>query len=437
MKAFITTLCAAACAAAAHTQPRPMTLKECIDYAASRNITIKRSENAARQQRVELSAARDSRLPDLNAGASEQVNFGRGLNEENMYVNRNTRNTSFSLSASVPLFTGMRIPNQIAASKLNLEAAMADLERARQDVSLSVASAYLQAACTREIMSVSANQTALSKIQEERLRKMMAAGSASETDVAEASSQVAQDELAQTQAQADYMLALLDLSQLLELPSPDALEIVLPVGDVPETLPPPPAEIYGQAVSLKPGIKAEQLRLQASEKNINVAKAGYFPTLSFGAGLSTGYYKTSGMQARSFGDQLSDNLNKYLGLTLSIPVFNRLETRNSVRRAKLQLEEQSLALDQTKKNLYKEIQQAYYNAVNAEAKYRSSLAAEKAAGQNFTLVTRKYENSKANATEFAEAKTRHVNAAINRLQAKYEYIFRMKIINFYQGADIS
>lgn len=108
-----------------------------------------------------------------------------------------------------------------------------------------------------------------------------------------------------------------------------------------------------------------------------------------------------------------------------------------MRKARLQHEAQSLVLDETKKNLYKEIQQAYYNAINAEAKYRSSLVAEKTAEQNFTLVTRKYENAKANATEFAEAKTKHTNAAINRLQAEYEYIFRMKIIKFYQGSDIS
>ena len=425
------------CSSLACAQSGPMTLKQCIDYALSHNITIKRSENTARQQDVDLSTARNSRLPDLNAGASEQFNFGRGLNEENTYVNRNTQNTSLSLATSVPLFTGMRIPNQIAAGKLNLEASMADLEHARQNISLYVTMAYLKAVYTREVMNVNANQVELSKIQEKRLEKMLLAGKASETDVAEARSQVAQDELAQTQAQADYRLALLDLSQLLELPSPEGLEVIAPDGGTPGVLPPAPDAIFAQAVGLKPEVKAEQLRLQAYEKNINIAKADYYPTLSFSAGLGTGYYKTSGFKARSFGDQLSDNFNKYIGLSLNIPIFNRLATRNAVRKARLQHEAQSLVLDETKKNLYKEIQQAYYNAINAEAKYRSSLVAEKTAEQNFTLVTRKYENAKANATEFAEAKTKHTNAAINRLQAEYEYIFRMKIIKFYQGSDIS
>ena len=159
------------CSSLACAQSGPMTLKQCIDYALSHNITIKRSENTARQQDVDLSTARNSRLPDLNAGASEQFNFGRGLNEENTYVNRNTQNTSLSLATSVPLFTGMRIPNQIAAGKLNLEASMADLEHARQNISLQVTSAYLQAVYTREVMNVNANQVELSKIQESDSRK--------------------------------------------------------------------------------------------------------------------------------------------------------------------------------------------------------------------------------------------------------------------------
>lgn len=416
---------------------QPMTLRQCIEYATAHNVTIKKSANAAEQQKVELSTARNSRLPDLSAGMSEQINFGRGLNNENSYVNRNTQSTNLSLSTSVPIFTGMRIPNEIAARKLSLEASVADLEHARQNISLQVTSAYLQAVYTREVINAEVNQVALSKIQEDRLNKLLNAGKVSETDVSEARTQVAQDELAQTQAEADYRLALLDLSQILELSTPEGLSVIVPENDVPETLPPSPDAIFACAVNEKPEIKAEKLRLQAEERNIDIAKAAYYPTLSFGAGLSSNYYKTSGIKASSFGKQLNENFQQYLGLTLNIPLFNRFATRNSVKQAQLQHEAQNLVLDETKKSLYKEIQQAYYNTINAEAKYRSSLVAEKTAEQNFVLVTRKYETGKANATEFAEAKTKQINATITRLQAKYEYIFRMKIIKFYQGEEIS
>lgn len=432
MKKTIAICIAAAFSLCAPAQ-RVMTLAQCIDYAVSHNVNVKRYANNVEQQKVQLSTARNSRLPDLTAGASQSFNFGRGLNSENAYVNRNTQSTGFNLQTSVPLLTGGRIPNEIAMSRLNLQAATADLEHARQSIALQVAAAYLQAVYAAEVVKVQEAQVAFSKIQEDRISKLFNAGKSPESDVVEAHSQVAQDEMRRTQAKCDYKLAMLDLSQLLELSSPDSIEIVAPQGETSPTLPPLPDRIFARAEGVKPEIQAEKLRLQAAEKNIRIAKAALYPTLSLGAGLSSEYYKTSGYQAASFSKQLSDNFNKSIGLSLNIPIFNRLATRNSIRQAKLQQSEQALQLDETKKTLYKEIQQAYYNAVNAQAKYESALAARKAAESNFNMMTGKFENGRANATELEEAKTKRANAITSTLQAKYEYILRMKIIEFYEG----
>lgn len=432
MKKTIAICIAAAFSLCAPAQ-RVMTLAQCIDYAVSHNVNVKRYANNVEQQKVQLSTARNSRLPDLTAGASQSFNFGRGLNSENAYVNRNTQSTGFNLQTSVPLLTGGRIPNEIAMSRLNLQAATADLEHARQSIALQVAAAYLQAVYAAEVVKVQEAQVAFSKIQEDRISKLFNAGKSPESDVVEAHSQVAQDEMGRTQAKCDYKLAMLDLSQLLELSSPDSIEIVAPQGETSPTLPPLPDRIFARAEGVKPEIQAEKLRLQAAEKNIRIAKAALYPTLSLGAGLSSEYYKTSGYQAASFSKQLSDNFNKSIGLSLNIPIFNRLATRNSIRQAKLQQSEQALQLDETKKTLYKEIQQAYYNAVNAQAKYESALAARKAAESNFNMMTGKFENGRANATELEEAKTKRTNAITSTLQAKYEYILRMKIIEFYEG----
>ena len=432
MKKTITICIAAAFSLCAPAQ-RVMTLAQCIDYAVSHNVNVKRYANNVEQQKLQLSTARNSRLPDLTAGASQSFNFGRGLNSENAYVNRNTQSTGFNLQTSVPLLTGGRIPNEIAMSRLNLQAATADLEHARQSIALQVAAAYLQAVYAAEVVKVQEAQVAFSKIQEDRISKLFNAGKSPESDVVEAHSQVAQDEMGRTQAKCDYKLAMLDLSQLLELSSPDSIEIVAPQGETSPTLPPLPDRIFARAEGVKPEIQAEKLRLQAAEKNIRIAKAALYPTLSLGAGLSSEYYKTSGYQAASFSKQLSDNFNKSIGLSLNIPIFNRLATRNSIRQAKLQQSEQALQLDETKKTLYKEIQQAYYNAVNAQAKYESALAARKAAESNFNMMTGKFENGRANATELEEAKTKRANAITSTLQAKYEYILRMKIIEFYEG----
>ena len=432
MKKTIAICIAAAFSLCAPAQ-RVMTLAQCIDYAVSHNVNVKRYANNVEQQKVQLSTARNSRLPDLTAGASQSFNFGRGLNSENAYVNRNTQSTGFNLQTSVPLLTGGRIPNEIAMSRLNLQAATADLEHARQSIALQVAAAYLQAVYAAEVVKVQEAQVAFSKIQEDRISKLFNAGKSPESDVVEAHSQVAQDEMGRTQAKCDYKLAMLDLSQLLELSSPDSIEIVAPQGETSPTLPPLPDRIFARAEGVKPEIQAEKLRLQAAEKNIRIAKAALYPTLSLGAGLSSEYYKTSGYQAASFSKQLSDNFNKSIGLSLNIPIFNRLATRNSIRQAKLQQSEQALQLDETKKTLYKEIQQAYYNAVNAQAKYESALAARKAAESNSNMMTGKFENGRANATELEEAKTKRANAITSTLQAKYEYILRMKIIEFYEG----
>lgn len=432
MKKTIAICIAAAFSLCAPAQ-RVMTLAQCIDYAVSHNVNVKRYANNVEQQKVQLSTARNSRLPDLTAGASQSFNFGRGLNSENAYVNRNTQSTGFNLQTSVPLLTGGRIPNEIAMSRLNLQAATADLEHARQSIALQVAAAYLQAVYAAEVVKVQEAQVAFSKIQEDRISKLFNAGKSPESDVVEAHSQVAQDEMGRTQAKCDYKLAMLDLSQLLELSSPDSIEIVAPQGETSPTLPPLPDRIFARAEGVKPEIQAEKLRLQAAEKNIRIAKAALYPTLSLGAGLSSEYYKTSGYQAASFSKQLSDNFNKSIGLSLNIPIFNRLATRNSIRQAKLQQSEQALQLDETKKTLHKEIQQAYYNAVNAQAKYESALAARKAAESNFNMMTGKFENGRANATELEEAKTKRANAITSTLQAKYEYILRMKIIEFYEG----
>ena len=432
MKKTIAICIAAAFSLCAPAQ-RVMTLAQCIDYAVSHNVNVKRYANNVEQQKVQLSTARNSRLPDLTAGASQSFNFGRGLNSENAYVNRNTQSTGFNLQTSVPLLTGGRIPNEIAMSRLNLQAATADLEHARQSIALHVTAAYLQAVYAAEVVKVQEAQVAFSKIQEDRISKLFNAGKSPESDVVEAHSQVTQDEMGRTQAKCDYKLAMLDLSQLLELSSPDSIEIVAPQGETSPTLPPLPDRIFARAEGVKPEIQAEKLRLQAAEKNIRIAKAALYPTLSLGAGLSSEYYKTSGYQAASFSKQLSDNFNKSIGLSLNIPIFNRLATRNSIRQAKLQQSEQALQLDETKKTLYKEIQQAYYNAVNAQAKYESALAARKAAESNFNMMTGKFENGRANATELEEAKTKRANAITSTLQAKYEYILRMKIIEFYEG----
>ena len=413
-------------------------LKRCIDYAIEHNLTVKQQEVARDKSEVDLSTSKNSRLPDLNGSVSHSFNFGRSIQADNTYSSINTQNTGFNLSTSVPLFTGMQLTHNIALSQLNLSAAIEDLNKAKEDISIQVASSYLQVLFNQELMEVAHRQVDLSQEVKAQKEAFYKAGKTSRAEWYEARSRVAQDELSAVQADNNYKLALLDLSQLLELPSPDGFAILSPKVDTvqSQSMAMSPADIYTDALLIKPSIKAAQYRVQGAQKSIRIAQSAYYPKLSLGAGLSTNFYNVSGRENGNFGSQLRDNFSQYIGFSLNIPIFNRLSTRNQVRSARLQHTTLSWQLEESKKTLYKEIQQAYYNAQNASAKYRSSRVADEAAEESFALIKEKYLNGKATATEYNESRTAWMKAVSDRIQAKYDYLFRVKILDFYRGIPL-
>ena len=200
---------------------------------------------------------------------------------------------------------------------------------------------------------------------------------------------------------------------------------------------PSPDAIYQEAVTLKPEVQAERLRLSASERQIAIARAGLYPTLNFSGGLQTNYYKTNGMQADAFATQLKNNFSQYIGLNLNIPIFSRFQVRNNIRSAKLDRANQQLQLDNIKKTLYKEIQQVYYNAIAAESKYKSSQTAALSSKDAFELTQAKYENGKANITEFNEAKNNYLKAESDLVQARYEHLYQLALVDFYRGKELN
>ena len=421
----------------ATAQPQQWTLRQCTEYAISHNISIQQRDNQRRKQELQLSTARNSRLPDLTGTVSETFSFGRGLTMDNTYTNRSTSSTTFSLGTNVPLFTGFRIPNNIKLNQLNLEAATEDLEKAKNDIRMQVAKAYVQILYDMEIFDVAERQIEIDSMQVARLEKFFENGKASGAEVSQQKATLAQSRLTATQAQNNLQLALLALSQLLELPSPEDFTVVRPNTEKFQPIPNDPNQIYEEALLFKPEVRAEQLRLDASEKSIKVAQAGLYPSLSLNGGLQTNYYKTSGMQQDNFGTQIKNNFSQYIGLNLSIPIFNRFSTRNSVRSARIDRENQKLQLDNVKKTLYKEIQQVYYNAVGAQAKLSSCEAARQSSTDAFVLAQAKYENGKATITEFNEAKNRYLKAESDLVQARYENLYQTTLLDFYRGKELN
>jgi outer membrane protein len=414
----------------------PWTLQDCTNYALDHSLTVQKSALQVSQREIELGTARARLLPGVQASASQNFSFGRGLTADNTYANTNTTSTGFNLGADMTLFNGLRNKNNIELSKLNLQAATEELEKARDDIRVAVAKAYVQILYNEEILAVAERQVEIDSLQVARLEAMRDNGKAAEAEVARQAATLAQSRLTAVQASNNLHIALLDMTQLLELPSPEGFAVANPTHQEPELPLTSPEAIYEEAIGIKPAVQADETRLAYAERNIALAKGGYMPTLSLNGGLGTNFYTSSGYPNAAFFTQLSNNFSQYVGLSLSVPIFSRMSNRNQVRSAKVSYQAQQVQLDQTKKQLYKEIQQAWYNAVAAYEKYKSSLEAERAAGQSLTLVQAKYENGKATITEFNESKTQYLKAASDLAQARCEALYQTGLLDFYRGKEI-
>lgn len=430
-------MAAVACCAIAQAQQQAWTLRQCIDYAIANNIDIRKAANVADQNAVAINTAKWARLPNLSGSAGQNWSWGRAASPvDNTYSDMNNGSSRFDISTSVPLFTGFQLPNQYALAKLDFDATIADLNKAKEDIAINVASGYLQVLFKQELYKVSVSQLELSKEQYARISRLAEVGKAASAEVAEAKARVAQGEMDVVQSDNNYRLQLLNLSQLLELPTPEGLSLAEPDTTLTFGELTPPDDIYTEAITNKPDIRAAQLRLEGSEKNIRIAQSAFYPTLDFSAGMGSNFYTLNGAASDGFGTQMKNNLNKYVGFSLRVPIFNRFSTRNRVRTARLQQLNLGLALDNTKKVLYKEIQQAWYNAVAAESKFNSSLLAVDANKEAFRLMSEKFNNGKATSVEYNEAKQNLTKALSDKIQAKYDYLFCTKILDFYKGQPI-
>ena len=432
----ITIAIAALLAAGTADAAENWTLQNCIDYAIENNIQIRQSDITVQNRDVDYNTARSNRLPGLSAGASQGWSFGRSITADNTYANTNTTSTSFSLGTDVTLFAGRRLANNIERAQLGLEAAKSDLERIKDDVRVQVAQAFIQIVYDRSILDVARNQVRIDSMQVERLTALAQIGKATSADVASQKATLAQSRLSVTQAQNNLQLALLTLSQLLELPTPEGFDIVAPGTDELEfAIPDSPEAIYAQALDIKPAIKSEEIRLKQADKSIDIAKAGFYPSLSLSANAGSSYYTSSKFPSDSFGSQIKNNFGQNIGLNMSIPIFSRNSNRNNVRAAQLNKISQEIQLDNVKKQLYKEIQQAYYNTVASKTRYESSQEAATSAQESFELVQAKYEGGKASITEFNESKNRLVAAQADVIKYRYEYLFNTALLEFYRNSS--
>lgn len=420
-------------------------MEACIDYAYANNIQLKQKVEEQEARKVELHTSKHSWLPAVNANMGQSFQFGRSTSKSGVIVDQNASNTTFNINLDMPLFDGFKIPNDIAARKLDLQAAIESLNKAKEDLAINIASYYLQVLYNKELQRVAQLQVDLDKEQVAKTEAMVDAGKVPLSQLYDIKAQLAKDEVTLTEAANNVQLALLDLAQSLELERSDrSFDIVTPqiTDAVAENMSSilPPETIFDQAVTFKPQIKEQEYLLESQKRMLKVAQAGYYPKLNFGASYSNGYYHTSMggefADTRSFGDQLKQNGQKIVGFSLSIPLFNRFQVRNSVRSARIGINNQQLMLENSKKTLYKEIQQAYYNATAAQEKYQASDKSVAASKEAFDYAQVRYAAGKSTVFEFNEAKTKYAQSLAEQAQAKYDFIFRAKILDFYRGTPL-
>ena len=414
---------------------QPWTLQQCIDYAMEHNTGILQSQLQQQNADYQLKMSQNAWLPSVNASASEGLGFGQSPSYTGVYVSDNSSSASVGVSVSMPLFQGLNLYNTNKANELNLQASTQDLEAAKRDLHLAIMAYYMEVVYCKELLGVAEKQLELSESQHQRTQELFEVGRLPESNVYESAAQVATDRASLTEAQNNLMLRLLDITQALELDDVEGFDVVDPevfMTDDEMPLVSPQATIQ-YALNHQPEMQAAQLRLQQAHYDLKAAKSAWYPSLSFYGGYSNGiyHYFTNNSANIPFSQQLQTNGRTQLGLSLNIPIFNSMQTKYRVKMTELGIENQQLNIENTSKKLKKEIQQAYYSAVAAKQKYVAADNSLKSSQLAYEYAQAGFEAGKTTLMELNESKNRLYKAESSLLQAKYEYLYRCKVMAFY------
>jgi len=408
---------------------QPLTIQQCVDTALANNRNVKQQALTKQTREIAYEQARHNLLPNLNASANQNWNFGRSLGVNNVYQSTNSAQTTFGISSSLTLFDGLKMKYNIDARKADMYASEADLDKIKQDITVSVSSVFLQILLNKELLQIANEQLGLTKTKIEQRKSLVESGKMAEGEMYELLAQESKEELTRTQAENTLKLSLLDLAQILELDHFENLDIMIPENLLESELQLLSAEsVYESALMHRPEIKGAEFRLKSSESNVLVSKSDYYPFLSLGAQMGTGYYNLSNVTNNAFGKQLSDNMSNTIGLSLQIPIFNKFAVRNSVRTAQLEVQSNKLNIDNAKLEIKKSIQQAYFNALAAKSRWDAAQKSEIASREAFRFANQKFEAGRANSYELYQAKNNLTQVLSEQAQSKYEYVFRLKLL---------
>ena len=415
------------------------TLDECIQYATEHNLDLKKTQLARQRAEYQYKMSKNAWLPTLSANAGESFGFGQSPSYTGVYVSDNSSSASFGANLSMPFFQGLSLYNTAKADALNLQATEKDQEAAQFNLKLNVMAFYMQVLYGKEQVEIARRQTELSAEQLQKTQELFENGRVAEADVYESRAQLASDQSNLTQMETDLALSLLTLTQVLEIEDYEGFEVSSPEaffeGQALE-LDAPQATIE-QALLNQPAMEAARLRLQKSHYDLKVAQSAWYPSLDFYAGYSNGlyHYFSDNYPNTPVSEQLKRNSRAQLGVSLNIPIFNGMKTKYRVKMTELSIDDQQVDLENTAKTLRKEIRQAYGNAKAAQQKMTAMENSLEASRVAYDYAKAGYDMGKKTLLELNESKIRYHKAESDLLQARYEYLYRCKIIEYYRNAE--
>lgn len=420
-----------------------ITIQQAVDITLKNNLQIKQAQLSAALGEENLSQSKFALYPSLNGSLSPNLTFGRGLDQTTFQVtNQTSLYTSGNLSTNIDVFQGFAKINQIKQNKILLEADQTNVAKVKNDLILQVVTSYLQVLFNTDLLKASQDQLNIAKKTLIRESTLFDVGNKTLADISQSKSQVATAELNLTNAQNQLDVSYLTLGQLMELQPNQKFLVQAPTIDniKLETKNSNPDEIFDNAMKIFPDVKLANLRSLAAKQAIEVAKGAYMPRLSFGAGLSTSYsyqYNYAGLTPQqSFADQINQRFGQSIGMNLQIPIFNGFNARSGVRKAKINYDNYLTQEQLAKNNLNKVIFQASTDLRAAESRFTSTQNAFNAQKDAFYAVEQRYNIGLVNALDYSTATTNRNKAEIDFIQAKYDLLFRSKVIDYYLGKQI-
>lgn len=453
-------------------QEGPWTIDKCVSYAIENNIQIQQSQLQAEISKKTLQTAKMDYTPNLNFNATYGFNFGLNIDPVTNEISQANRQTAnFTLSSNWVLYNGGSKYNTIAQRNLDYLSAMYSLEDVKNDIKLNVASGFLQIMLNKEILAVAIEQERITQLQYDRMNALVDAGARPKGDALQLKAQLARDKQNKIASENALTISRLSLANILQLEDPAAFEISTPDIEVPDasTVARNPEGIYVTARDKQPGIKAAETNVESSKEQTEVAFGGYLPTVSLIGQVGTSYSNLIsqptaveevavpigtvsgtnqtvlsnpqliplGFENKPFTDQTNDNLNEFVGIQLQVPIFNRFAVRNSYQTAKINQEISTLQLAQEELTLKQTIYQAH---ADAKASYNTYLAAQisvESSEEAFKYAQERFGVGALNQFDFENSKNSLARAQSEMLRAKYDYIFKVQVLEFYMTNQVN